>query len=387
MQSRANRKQEIAGNCILLLGILIIFGLIVYTNLFRFHYKMNSDIASEVLLSKLIWESKEWIPKSWYASTELRIFGTPNLAALFFCVTRDMSLSMGLSCIAMTLGIAGSCYFFASQCDFSVRSKLLLLLLCLMLPNHFVTLELTYLWAGYYAIHVIILFLTLGMYIRFLKRDCPTQHDFLCFLLTIVFSFCMGMQGTRSILILSGPLFAVEILRLGCQYWHKRVIEKKDWITLLWTIAMLMAGFLGTRSGFSIGQELSRNIRNGLSKLQEVVLSDVLNCLGVREGSTVGQILLWICVIIMIAGLAESIWKVCALPEAEAEEWGMLFLAGSPIMTMVFVSFTTIESSERYYFVFLYAIAFAMVRWYQKIDMLSGKFRGGVWTDFRIIYQ
>lgn len=46
-------------------------------------------------------------------------------------------------------------------------------------------------------------------------------------------------------------------------------------------------------------------------------------------------------------------------------------------MTMVFVSFTTIESSERYYFVFLYAIAFAMVRWYQKIDKLSGKFRGG----------
>lgn len=42
------------------------------------HYKMKADIAEEAVLAGLICKSGEWIPETWYPSTELRIFGTPT---------------------------------------------------------------------------------------------------------------------------------------------------------------------------------------------------------------------------------------------------------------------------------------------------------------------
>lgn len=96
MLNRVHRKTKTASEILLLAGVVIAFGLIAYTNLFRYCYKMNSDIAAEALLARLIWESKEWVPESWYASTELRLFGTPDLAAVFYGMTGNMSLSMEL---------------------------------------------------------------------------------------------------------------------------------------------------------------------------------------------------------------------------------------------------------------------------------------------------
>ncbi len=81
-------------------GILLLFALICFANIFHYNYRMNADIASEALLGQVIWESGQWIPASWYPSTEVRIIGTANLAALFYGVTGNMVLSMGLSCIS-----------------------------------------------------------------------------------------------------------------------------------------------------------------------------------------------------------------------------------------------------------------------------------------------
>ena len=75
------------------LMILLTFITIGYVNLFRFNYRMNADIASEAVLTRLIWESKEWIPGSWYPSTETKVFSMPNLAALVYGITGNMNLS------------------------------------------------------------------------------------------------------------------------------------------------------------------------------------------------------------------------------------------------------------------------------------------------------
>lgn len=227
MRNRTEQAAYQIWDYMLFVGIAAAVLAIVYTNLFHYQYKMNADIASEAVLTKLISESGEWIPRSWYASTELRIFGTPNLASLFYELTENMSISMGLACILMTLGVGISGYFFSAQCEFNRTQKLAFVLLCFLIPNHFVTLELFYLWAGYYSIHVIILFFSLGVYARILKRQNWIKIDYFLMLLAIVFSFAMGMQGTRNILILSGPLFVVQAVRILCHIFRKDRDQKE----------------------------------------------------------------------------------------------------------------------------------------------------------------
>lgn len=276
----------------------------------------------------------------------------------------------------MTIGIGASALFFVKQCELEIDSRLLFVLTCVLLPNHFVTLELMYLWAGYYAIHVIVLFFALGVYIRLLKGKKLLHGEISLRLLPIGFSFCMGLQGTRNILILSGPLLCLEILRVGVK-WVKGSIKKKDIAVFLWTLALLVSGLLGMMNGLSIGQDLSRNIRNGMSKLCGVVLPEAAGCIGLQEGTDFGKILLWLCIWLLIMDIVKLVWKFCKSTEVSTEEWIQLFFVLSPVMTMMVVAFTTIESSERYYFIFLYAIAFSIVRQWNEGNARLRKLIGG----------
>ena len=90
-----------------ILGILFVTYLffIFCVNIQHFNYKMNSDIGAEAVLGRLIWDSGEIIPASWISSTETRIIATPQMAALFYGMTGDMNLSLGLACCVMTIGI------------------------------------------------------------------------------------------------------------------------------------------------------------------------------------------------------------------------------------------------------------------------------------------
>lgn len=93
------------------LGILIFLTLICLANIFHYNFRMNADIASEALLGQLIWDSGQWIPESWYSSTEVRIIGTANLSALFYGITGNLGLSMGLACVSAALLIGYSMIF------------------------------------------------------------------------------------------------------------------------------------------------------------------------------------------------------------------------------------------------------------------------------------
>ncbi len=146
---------------LLLIGVIIIF----VTNISHYNYKMNSDIGAEAVLGRLIWDSREIIPSSWYSSTETRIIATSQVAALFHGMTGDMDLSIGLACCVMTIGSLLSIWLFMKKAGYSRISGMLFGLLCLLLSGNMIILELLYLFAGYYAIHIIAFF-----YVNFLKN-------------------------------------------------------------------------------------------------------------------------------------------------------------------------------------------------------------------------
>ena len=105
-------KKERALKIALIAAVLVFILLIFYTNLFHYNYKMNADIGSEAVLGELIWKSKQVLPDTWYPSTEARIISTPNIAALFYGMTGNMILSMGLACCFMTVLIVAAWPYF-----------------------------------------------------------------------------------------------------------------------------------------------------------------------------------------------------------------------------------------------------------------------------------
>lgn len=340
-------------------AIIIVMTLIMCTNIYHYCYKMNADIASEAVLARLIWESGEWIPNSWYPSTELRIWGTPNLAALFYGLTSDMNFAMGTACTVMTIVISLSAYFFISQFSFERTQKLAFILLCLVLPNHFVILELLYLFAVYYGIHVIVFFFTLGVYARLISGK---KINGLFMSIAVVLSFMMGMQGVRGILILSVPLFATEIFRqLYLIYSKSKWKDKRNLLVAGWCAILPIAGYTGTLLPFSVGQQTSRNIRKGFVKLIDTVLPDVAECLGFSEIGFIGHILVFGLLLIAIAVFLLCIIRILQKRCDDHAIWIYLMLWISTAISMLAVAFTTTDSSQRYYFMILYTIAFGLV--------------------------
>lgn len=134
MQSRVKRVISVTG----IIFILMLLLCVIMTNLFHYNYKMNSDIGAEAVLGRLIWDSKEIIPASWYPSTETRIIATPQAAALFYGLTGNMDLSMGLACCTMTIGIVLAIWLFVKKAGSSRISCLLMCLFCLGLAGNII---------------------------------------------------------------------------------------------------------------------------------------------------------------------------------------------------------------------------------------------------------
>ncbi len=359
-QGKASKIMHILLETMILIFLFFIF----MTNLFHFNYGMNADTASDAVLAKLIWTSKEIIPHTWYIAAETRIIGTPDFAALFYGLTGNMALSEGMACCLMTLFIMAGIVYFGKKAELSRTEIDLLVLLGLSIPVNMIILELLYLFASYYAIHVAILFFTLGVYTEGIKGKIkPVPAG-----ISIVFALCLGMQGVRGILILYGPLFGIEIIRTVYRMYCRAESRKMDWITSIWVTGLLIISFVGTCFPFSEGQEFSRNIRKGFLKLFTEVLPDAKKAIGLSAGSTLRNIFIVSLLVILLCMLVNIIYCMWKKESIDEVYWAFLLLCASPVVTALIISFTTFADSERYYFLLIYTMALAVVLMRKKIS-------------------
>lgn len=345
---------------LLLVAILLVLFSIVNINLFHYYYGMNADIASEGILTKLIWDTKEWIPSSWYRATETRIFAVPNLAAIIYGLTKNITMSVGIVCSIFTMGIIGTGVLFSKALGFDKIQTAIFLLLSLILPNNLMIIDLFYLHASYYASCVIILFYTLAIYILAVKDDLNYGMGIIAFVLQVLY----GTQGVRAILVVAGPLLVTEVLR-GIYKVYTKDSKKYNWKILIWCISLLIGGFLGGLFPYFVGQSLSRNIRKAPEKFINYVLPDMMKSIGIQDASYTEKLFL---ILILICSLwfgIRILGKMINKKKIEPTEWGILVVFASPIATAVILTFTTIDSSGRYYFVFIFTMALSMAGLYK----------------------
>lgn len=370
----SQRKTVKAGEFLLIIGILMFLVLVFWVNVFHFNFKMNADIASDVVLAKLIWTRKEIIPSTWYRANETRVICTPNFAALFYGLTKNMVLSEGMACCLMTLMILVGILYFGKKAELKKSEMALFVLLGLALPVNMAILELLYLFASYYAIHVVILFFTLGVYV---ERISKKEFSWISAGLSIVCAFCLGIQGVRGILVLYGPLFGIEVLRIVYCIYCRVKNEKVDWLCSIWAFSLLVVSFIGTCFPFSTGQGFSRNIRSGLKKLFTVVFPNIKRAIGFENANIYGRLflgILLIAILYILGSVVCCIWKKRSI---DAISWAFLVICASPVVTALMIAFTTVDDSERYYFLLIYAMAFAAVLVWQRIGSIW-KVAGGI---------
>ena len=339
-------------------GILLYMILVCGANLFHFNFEMNSDIASDVILAELIWKNKEIMPSTWYIANETRIICTPNIAALFFGITKDMTLASGLACCTMTLMIMISIIYFGKSAQMKKNAVLFLSFLCIALPCSRPILELLYLFASYYAIHVVFLFITLAFYVKVLKTG---EIRGLKFLVGVVMALLLGLQGVRGILVIYGPMLGIEVVRRIYLFYSRQKASRSDRLLTLWVSALLITSFVGTCFPFSVEQRFSRNLRKGFFKFFTTVIPDMGRALGWESTNWLGRLCLGILFVLSIYELFYLLWKILKRKFVTPIEWSWFVIFSSPVVSATIVSFTTVESTQRYYFLLPFLLAFSVV--------------------------
>ena len=354
MKNKKTCEYKSIGNIILMILILFVGMVFAYVNLVKYKVGLNADIASEGLLAKVIWESKEWIPSEWYFSTEAKAISVANFASLFYGLTKNMCLSMGIACIIGSLFVSGSLWYLSEQLSFSMTQKLIMLLLSLVLPNNRIMIELMYTHAGYYVIHMGLYFLTLAIYLKMLKREKVIKIEII---INLLLHFVLGIQGLRGILIITGPLLAVEFVRHIYIWWCGQRENRENVAIGCFVISTNVLAYLGGKIPLSVKLPISKSIRNAPWKIVEDVIPNFLNVFSWGSISWIEKIVYIACLGLVVYLVIGIVVKGIKRKEINEEEWIFVNFFVSVFLTAMAITFTTMGSSNRYYIAIYFAIA------------------------------
>lgn len=176
-----------------------------------FWYDM--DMALNAHIAKLMWNEKTFFPKDWIFGNQYFVIESPNLAAVFYGITHQTTLSMSLASSLWVLIILGT--FVWCLKPFVSRTSLIVGTMCLIGGIIFGTsaasytkgLQVLYTMASYYACYLEVLLLSVGGWLRLYNRR---QLHWAFWSLILLLNFAVGMHSLREMLILGIPLLILS---------------------------------------------------------------------------------------------------------------------------------------------------------------------------------
>ena len=199
--------------CVLLLLCAVIVSArtswIVSTTLF------DSDTSSELILGEKLAREGGILSTTWYYSTELQVIDCQMVYSLLFHLTSDWSMVRFWGAVLMQLMMLGAFGFLARQARIPFN-RFCLAGAAMLLPFS-VPYGRIVLYHSYYAFHMILANLTVGLYLGAVRRAGTEKYwkrwQFWLFagLLCLV-SFCAGLGGVRQLMVCTVPLFAAALL-------------------------------------------------------------------------------------------------------------------------------------------------------------------------------
>lgn len=371
----AVNRRELIWEGVIFALVVIYLGMFAWLNLTKYSQHVDSDIASEALLAREIWTEKELTPDDWIASTERYVFGMPMVASVFYGITGSMATAAGIACVLIGAALVGVLYWFLRRIGLSRLAGLAAILVLCAVPVNglrnegqmvpFVML-LLFVFADYYALHSILMFLTIAFYFH-LKKGRPGRREAVCWFLLFGFTTALALGGQRCLQMVILPMAAVEAVSLfrdSDGFSHR--LAGSRYYAAGYVGTMLLAALISSAyKGQADYPMFLLNAREAMERVFVTVPGAVLEGFGLAGGVYVGsfeslmQMLVWAFLALVGFGLVFISQKKNA--EVAAEQRGAIaILAASLGITAFIIAFTTAEPAHNY-FLFSWYVAIVTV--------------------------
>lgn len=300
------RQNKKSGNALLFISVCILLfvyiGIFTYLNMFKYTEHVDSDIAVDALLAREIWEEQTLTPDNWVASTERLVVGVPALSALFYGASGSMVFSMGLACVIVGIALLAAIAFTLRRCRVSrLGIATALLALCALPINGlrndgqmvpFVTL-LWFLFADYYALHSICLFLCIAFYLylrdyNITGKGSTKARDIISWLVLTGLCGGLALGGMRCLQVVVLPLVIWETLLLFFDSKHmSERLPRKRFLSTGFILTLLMVGAAAKLYPTNVDYPMYLQSAGGMmDRLTRDVPAAILECLGIVGNCT-----------------------------------------------------------------------------------------------------
>lgn len=327
---------------VIFFGGVCLFWILFYV--MRVGYLLDSDMASEMLLSDLLAKEGGILSKSWLYSTELRVLNNQIPFSIFLKLSGSMAVSRILSGIFLSAMLMLSFYYFCRQ--WGLKEQFFLIAPFLFLPLS-VNYAYIVLYGLFYIPHIAISFTTLAM-VRHTEQCKKKGIRVFIWIMLILLSLTAGMGGPRQLVILYLPLLMLTVTAS----WFKRRL----------CMGAGIAAFAAGTAGYIINsrilsQHYSFNGWNSLDfvpfsfgRLEELI-NGALNTAGYRcsEVFSPGAVcsLAAFAVIAAVILYAVNLIKLKDRPEEESLAAGYILMSFA-VFFMIYL-FTDMYYEDRYY--------------------------------------
>lgn len=279
----------IASICLVLTALLMI-------NLFFSQHIIDSDMASELILGRVLKREHAWLSTNWFYSTEIRIISFAQIASFFFRFTTDYSLVRTLTNLVLYAGLFVSFWYFMKSYLFS-KTEILWGEVFLFLPVSLEWLQIMEI-GSFYSVYIITMFLVLGSVERI--RNCETfmkkgkqRRFYLChFSLIGIMMFSFGLVGIRGVITLLVPMIVAFVSVYGKSLLTERKNREIGFVAIVSVIGFV-TGYLfnklvfATTYQFQQLDDLKKTIDFSLQTITgrfDQFLQAILELFGFREG-------------------------------------------------------------------------------------------------------
>lgn len=309
----------------------------------------QTDMYTDMMYARRVWETKSIFPHGWVFGNQLYVLATPVLAALFYGLTHDMMLAMGLASTVMTVLVLMSFAWMLRGGKKALLGCVLLVSLSFLVGDPVYSMkgwQLFFTMCSYYSCYLIAAFLAFGCYVRSWKGKAKGL------VLACVLAFAMGIQSLRQTAVMICPLLAVE----GCCVLWRLVKKKKLWNASLLTVCCLtfanVAGLVSAKLLPIEQVEIFGGIAlNSVSEMVGGVMPAVRTALSMLVP---GQytLLLW-----GVAAVGIPLWCLVLYVTVKAKDvrgvlWLLLFTL-SPLVILAIDVLTTMAVRDIYYFMLI----------------------------------
>jgi len=202
-----------------IIGVVLAFMVLVILNIVWGENWIDSDMAAEMIFSKLLTEEGNLIAtENWYYSTEFRVLYTQLVMAPLHYIFDDWHVIRVITNIIFYMLMLGSFFFVCRPLKLK-RHRVLMCSLALLVPVSEAVM--THLQMGNtYMSHVILCFVTFGLYLRLCDRNIREKKGSFAVFAVIYAVICvvLGISGVRYLLDVLVPLMLtamVFVMRSG----------------------------------------------------------------------------------------------------------------------------------------------------------------------------